>query len=172
MVITENGVERELEDFEVQALAAAHRAHMEAELAEQWDQQRAMEAFIRVAVNELPVPAEDAVHMVALHPVWEAGASYPKGFRVREDTEVWNSALWECLEEHTSQEGWEPGSAPSLWAKVLPGQSEAEAGEWEQPDSTNPYMKGDRMTYEGKLWYSTIDNNVWAPGVYGWVEVE
>lgn len=43
--------------------------------------------------------------------------------------------------------------------------------EWEQPDSTNPYKKGDKVTYQGKTWISTVDNNVWAPGTYGWSEV-
>ena len=38
----------------------------------------------------------------------------------------------------------------------------------EQPDSTNPYSKGDKVTHNGKMWVSTIDNNVWEPGVYGW----
>ena len=40
-----------------------------------------------------------------------------------------------------------------------------------QPDSTNPYAKGDKVTHNGKTWQSTTDNNVWEPGVYGWEEV-
>ena len=43
--------------------------------------------------------------------------------------------------------------------------------EWEQPDSTNPYMQGDKVTHNGKTWISDIDGNVWEPGVYGWNEV-
>ena len=43
--------------------------------------------------------------------------------------------------------------------------------EWEQPSSVNPYMKGDKVTHNGKTWESSIDNNVWEPSVYGWVEV-
>ena len=43
--------------------------------------------------------------------------------------------------------------------------------EWEQPDSTNPYSKGDKVTHNGKTWVSDVDNNVWEPGVYGWSEV-
>ena len=47
--------------------------------------------------------------------------------------------------------------------------------EWEQPDSTNPYMKGDKVTHNGKTWVSLIDNNVWEPGATGtaalWQEV-
>lgn len=42
---------------------------------------------------------------------------------------------------------------------------------WEQPDSTNPYMTGDKVTHNGKTWVSDVDNNVWEPGVYGWTEV-
>lgn len=42
---------------------------------------------------------------------------------------------------------------------------------WEQPESTNPYMAGDKVTHGGKTWVSTVDDNVWEPGVYGWEEV-
>jgi hypothetical protein len=60
--------------------------------------------------------------------------------------------------------------APSLFAKVLIPDIDV-IPEWVQPDSTNPYMKGDKVTYKGKTWISTIDNNVWAPGEYGWDEI-
>ena len=43
--------------------------------------------------------------------------------------------------------------------------------EWEQPDSTNPYMMGDKVTHNEKTWESTVDNNVWEPGVYGWFQI-
>lgn len=45
-----------------------------------------------------------------------------------------------------------------------------EIAEWVQPDSTNPYMTGDRVLHNGSTWESTVDNNVWEPGVYGWAE--
>lgn len=82
-----------------------------------------------------------------------------------------NGELYRCLSTHDSQDTWEPENAPSLFAKVLPGQSGTDIGEWEQPDSTNPYMKGDKVIHNGKTWVSDIDNNVWEPGVYGWSEV-
>lgn len=46
-----------------------------------------------------------------------------------------------------------------------------EIAEWVQPDSTNPYMMGDRVLHNGNTWESTVDNNVWEPGVYGWEQV-
>lgn len=74
--------------------------------------------------------------------------------------------LYRCIQAHTSQQGWNPVDAASLWAKVLTDPDVPQP--WEQPSSTNPYMKGDRVTHVGHTWVSDIDNNVWEPGVYGW----
>jgi len=62
-----------------------------------------------------------------------------------------------------------PTAAPSLWAKVLIPDTNV-IPEWEQPDSTNPYMKGDKVMFEGQTYESTIDNNVWSPAAFpqGW----
>ena len=45
--------------------------------------------------------------------------------------------------------------------------------EWVQPDSTNPYMKGDKVIFNGQIYASVIDNNVWSPSAYpaGWEAV-
>ena len=80
--------------------------------------------------------------------------------------------LYRVLQSHRSQSDWTPDLAPSLFAPVLTSPT-GEPLEWVQPDSTNPYMKGDRVIFQGKIYESTIDNNVWSPGEYpqGWVEV-
>ena len=67
------------------------------------------------------------------------------------------------------QPGWDPVNAPSLWARILPGQegSGTEVGEWVQPGSTNGYSEGDRVTHNGRLWESTANDNVWEPGAVG-----
>lgn len=83
-----------------------------------------------------------------------------------------DGTLYKALQGHTSQEDWTPDVAVSLFAEILPGQDGTEIGEWRQPDSTNPYMMGDKVTYNGKIYESTIDNNVWSPDVYGWQDVE
>lgn len=96
--------------------------------------------------------------------LWEPGAVYQVG-NLRQYLEN----PYRCLQAHTSQESWNPVDAPSLWAKVLiPDPSVIP--EWEQPGSTNPYMKGDKVKHNGKTWVSDVDNNVWEPGVYGWTE--
>lgn len=112
------------------------------------------------------LPDETALEAVTLFPVWDSNAAYPVGQRVR-----YSDTLYNCLQAHTAQEDWTPEAAPSLWAKVLIPDPDT-IPEWEQPDSTNPYMTGDQVTHNGKTWVSDIDNNVWEPGVYGWTEVE
>lgn len=108
---------------------------------------------------------EQAATAVALYRAWEPGVEYAVG-----DRRVYDGTLYKCLQEHAAQETWNPSAAPSLWAKVLIPDPDV-IPEWEQPDSTNPYMMGDKVTHNGKTWVSDIDNNVWEPGVYGWSEV-
>ena len=86
---------------------------------------------------------------------------------------LYNDVLYKVLKDHTSQTTWTPDTASSLYAKVLTNPSGGILP-WEQPDSTNPYMEGDKVTHNGKTWESTADNNVWEPGTTGapWKETE
>lgn len=115
---------------------------------------------------------EQALKVAALYPAWEEmedGATLAAGQRV-----TYQSVLYKVLQEHQVQADWTPTDAPSLFAKVLipdPGV----VPEWEQPESTNGYSTGDKVTHNGKTWESLVDDNVWEPGVVGterqWKEV-
>ena len=105
---------------------------------------------------------EDALEAVNLFPAWDSTSEYTKDARV-----LYEGVLYKCLQAHTSQANWTPTNSPSLWAKVLIPDANV-IPEWEQPDSTNPYMKGDKVMFEGQVYESNIDNNVWAPNIYGW----
>lgn len=109
---------------------------------------------------------EDALKAPMLFDRWSGdGVAYAAGIRL-----YYEGDLYKVLQSHTSQSAWTPTDAPSLFAKVLipdPGV----IPEWEQPSSTNPYMKGDKVRHNGKTWESNVDNNVWEPGVYGWDEI-
>lgn len=106
-----------------------------------------------------------ALEATELYPEWEVDVAYIAGLRVR-----YEGILYTCLQDHTAQAEWTPIAAPSLWTKVLIP-DEDDIPSWEQPESTNPYMTGDKVTHNGKTWISTCDSNVWEPGVYGWDEV-
>lgn len=121
-----------------------------------------IEAFVKLrglATDEMSLQVPN------LYPTWRAEVSYALGDRV-----LYENVLYKVLQDHTSQETWTPVDALSLFAKVLIPDEDV-IPEWEQPNSTNLYMTGDKVTHNGKTWESTIDNNSWEPGVYGWQEI-
>ena len=122
-----------------------------------------MREIIELAVTSLT--DEIALEVVTLFPEWKEDIVYETDVRVK-----YNGVLYRCLTTHTSQAIWTPDVSPSLFTKVLiPDENTIPA--WEQPDSTNPYMTGDKVTHNDKIWVSTVDNNVWEPGAYGWEEI-
>ena len=96
------------------------------------------------------------------------GVDYSVGKKV-----VYKGVLYKVIQAHTSQADWTPATAPSLFAKVINETIDGSVPEFEQPDSTNPYMKGDKVIFNGKVYESLIDNNVYSPEAYpaGWKEV-
>lgn len=107
---------------------------------------------------------EMSLQVPNLYPAWKAEVNYSIGDRV-----LYEDVLYKVITAHTSQETWTPTEASSLFAKVLIPDENA-ISEWEQPDSTNPYMTGDKVIYNGIVYISIVDNNVWVPGVFGWEE--
>lgn len=130
------------------------------------NRQRLQEFLNAVTAVRESVTDEVAAVIPAMYPEWSGDSvSYRTGDRI-----LFNGILYKVLQNHTSQSTWTPEAALSLFSKILIPDS-TKIPEWEQPNSTNPYKKGDRVTYDGKTWESTADNNVWAPGVYGWIEI-
>lgn len=109
---------------------------------------------------------EQALAAPALYPTWKEEVEYAVGDRV-----LYNDVLYKVLTAHSSQATWTPDVSASLFAKVLIPDPEV-IPEWEQPNSTNTYKIGDKVTHNGKTWVSIVDNNSWEPSVYGWEEVE
>lgn len=106
----------------------------------------------------------DALEAVELFPAWAADTAYELGVRIRYD-----GKLYRCEQAHTSQIGWEPPNVPALWTEVAkPG----EIPVWRQPTGAqDAYNTGDKVHYpdaDDAVYVSTVDNNVWEPGVYGW----
>lgn len=124
-----------------------------------------LRALIEKSVQSLS--DDEALTGVQLFPRWKPGVAYEQGQRLQ-----YNGVLYSVLQPHTSQESWSPDVAPSLFARVLIP-DENIIPEWEQPDSTNGYRKGDRVMFEGVIYESLIDNNIWSPEEYpaGWKAV-
>lgn len=99
-----------------------------------------------------------------LYPDWKENVQYHTGER-----HLHNGVLYKCLQDHTSQASWTPTDSPSLWVRI--DDPAIEWPEWVQPvGSTDAYPMGAKVSHNGSHWTSTVDGNVWEPGVYGWEE--
>ena len=107
---------------------------------------------------------EQALEVQSLYPNWESladGATLKVGERVN-----YEGVLYNVIQEHQKQSTWNPIDAPSLFAQVLIPDASV-IPEWKQPDSTNAYMTGDKVTHNEITYESLVDNNVWEPGAVG-----
>lgn len=88
---------------------------------------------------------QEALEAVELHEEWKPGVAYtaenqrPVGHRVRS-----GDGLFKLRQEHTSQTGWEPENAPSLWKRVCEEHTGAQ-------DDPIPYKTG--MALVAGLYY-------------------
>lgn len=135
----------------------------------------AEEAALKLSrLQFMSLPDVAAYEFRALAPEWIAGESYygpDDESGVVQSRVLYQGDLYKGLTTHVSQADWTPTMAPSLWAKILPGQEgntpETGYAEWVQPGSTNGYSNGDQVTHNGHLWESTSNDNVWEPGAVG-----
>ncbi len=166
MRVCDNGIYRDATAEELAAIQQSQATYEAAERTRPLTADEVSRMLIAQQINTLEVDDNTALRMTEFYPAWEADTDYAAGFKVQ-----YAGTLYKCLTAHTSQAGWTPDAAPSLWAKVLIPDPDI-IPEWEQPDSTNPYMAGDKVQHNGVTWVSDVDNNVWTPGVFGWVEAE
>ena len=94
--------------------------------------------------------------------------AYPIAYTVGQ-IRRYKGTLYKCVQAHTSQEDWAPDTASSLWS--LTADPAEEWPSWSAPvGAHDTYSKGAKVSHNEKHWISTVDSNVWEPGVYGWEE--
>ena len=94
---------------------------------------RAKAKQLRQLIEQLAVTLDDetALTGIELFPIWTIDRAYAVGDKVQR-----NGKLWRCIQAHTSQTGWEPENAASLWTEVC----ESHAGTLEDPIPYNGNM--------------------------------
>lgn len=127
---------------------------------------------IQLMVQTLDLPDTNAMEIADLYEDYAVGKTYPAGYIFKHGLNAdGETQLYSVLQEHTSQEEWKPNETPSLYKAI--GFTDSGVPVWTQPlGSTDAYMSGDVVEHNGLIWESTIDNNVWEPGVYGWKQKE
>ena len=132
---------------------------------------KALQMFL--ATLDVDTQSESILKVPSVFPKWEIGRNY----KVKEvfgfgENAVGDTQLYAVLQDHTSSEEWTPDTAPSLYKAI--GITEEGVPEWVQPlGSSDAYMTGDVVSFNGQKYESTCDNNVWSPIEYpsGWKAV-
>ena len=128
-------------DEEIAELEKQREAAREARLAPFKALRQRMDAGLRYAVANDGVTDEELLTMSAATPEWKPGMTLAVG-----DTVMHGGSMFVVIQAHTSQAGWEPGTATqSLFRRV---QQEGST-EW-QPDTD--YATGAECTYEGSAY--------------------
>ena len=124
MRIFDGIIYRELTAEEIAEREAEQAAFEAAERSRPLTAEEVTALLIRQQINTLSVDDNTALRMREYYPEWEAGQDYPEGFKVQ-----YGGALYKVLQAHTSQDGWEPENAPSLWTEIC----ESHAGTLNDP---------------------------------------
>ena len=102
----------------------------------------------------------DALECIDLFMPWTADRDVLVGERLKD-----NGMLWEVIQAHHTQEGWEPENVPALFKRVVVD----EWIEWEQPTcAADAFMIGDKRLRFGTKYICTANYNVYPPEVFGW----
>lgn len=124
MKIQINGIVRDMtaeEEAEFRKQAAIAQAQEQARPLTESEVNRML---IARQINTLPVDDNTALRMMSFYPEWETGMAYEAGFKVQR-----NGRLWRAVQAHTSQSGWEPENAASLFEQI----NESHSGELSDP---------------------------------------
>ncbi len=127
---------------------------------------KALQLFL--ATLDANTQADEIMAVATVFPKYEVGKAYKaKDVFSYGENAVGDPQLYQVLQDHTSAAEWTPDTAVSLYKAI--GVTEDGCPEWVQPlGATDAYNTGDVVSYNGTLYTSTCDNNVWSPDVYGW----
>lgn len=121
-------------------------------------------AFVQMARDGALDDVTIAEHP-GLFPSWEENWTGSAGTVLMDEGALYRS-VHDVL---NSAQNTKPSTTPAMWTRI--GNPEEEFPEWIQPiGAHDAYALGAKVSHAGKHWVSIADNNVWAPGVYGWEE--
>ena len=113
---------------------------------------------------------EKAMEVAYMYDPWEIGKAYNVGEFVTYGVNgVGDPQLYKVAQAHTSQADWRPDATPALYVAI--GLDEKGYPVWSQPTGAHDaYNTGDIVDYNGTLYESLIDGNVYSPEAYpaGW----
>lgn len=115
---------------------------------------------------------EKAMEVAYMYDPWHVGKSYTIGDFVTYGVNgVGDPQLYKVVQAHTSQADWMPNTTTSLYVAI--GLDKEGYTIWSQPAGAHDaYNKGDIVDYNGTLYVSLMDGNIYSPEAYpaGWTK--
>lgn len=125
---------------------------------------RAIQMFAQSLTNE------QALEVATVFPKYIVGKAYKVDEMLTYGTnEVGDPQLYRVVQDHTSQEDWKPDEVASLYEPI--GLDSEGYPVWSKPSGAHDaYNIGDIVNYNGVLYKSLINGNVYSPDEYpqGW----
>ena len=113
---------------------------------------------------------EQAMEITTVYDPWRVDKTYKVGeFLTYGVNGIGDPQLYRVVQGHTSQSDWTPDVTPSLFVAI--GLDEEGYPVWSQPAGAHDaYNTDDVVDYNGTLYRSLIDGNVYSPEAYpaGW----
>lgn len=134
--------------------------------------QNALELRMALQLFVATLDAENDVDKMLSIPSVFPSYKVGKAYKVKEvfsygENEVGDPQLYTVLQDHVSTAEWTPDTAVSLYKAI--GVTKDGVAIWVQPlGASDAYNTGDKVEHNGQIYTSTVDGNVWEPGVYGW----
>ena len=113
---------------------------------------------------------EQAMEVATIYDPWVVNKAYSvDDFVLYGENSVGDPQLYKVVQAHTSQADWTPDTVASLYVAI--GLDESGYPLWSKPTGAHDaYNTGDVVDYNGTLYKSLIDGNVYSPSEYpsGW----
>lgn len=143
----------------------------------QEEQEQSIKSILKTITLAKDLSDNQKEEILSRYEEYQEDKEYKEG-----DKFTFDGKIYEVIQGHRSQTNWIPSSTPALYKEFLSVKIKDEAGnesevvaEFKKPTGAHDaYQKGDKVSFEGAIYESTIDNNAYSPFEYqqGWKKIE
>ncbi len=143
----------------------------------QEEQDRTIKSILKTITLAKDLSDDQKQEILSRYEDYKVDKAYQEG-----DKFTYQGKIYEVIQAHTSQTTWIPSETPALYKEFLKVKIQDEEGntsevveEFKKPTGAHDaYQKGDKVSFEGAIYESIIDANVYSPTEFadGWKKVE